>query len=156
MDKIKLLTFAVISLLVLNIATLLFLVFSNDGGRSVRRHRPRPDKIIIDQLHFDEKQQAEYRELIHWHRTQINDLDFKMQQTKHELYLQLLKSDIDQNIKNSLINQLSKIQNQIENTHFKHFQDIKKICSKEQIKDFNDLTEELTTIFNHPPPKPND
>ena len=155
MDKIKLLTFSVIALLILNIATLLFLILSTDGGFQGRKNRPRPDKIIIDKLHFDEKQQKEYRELIHWHRSKINDLDSQVRHTKHELYLQLLKSDVDVVIKDSLLNNLSDLQKQIENTHFKHFQDIKRLCMKEQIQDFDNLTEELTTIFNHPP-KPKD
>jgi periplasmic protein CpxP/Spy len=156
MDKIKLLTFSVILLLVINIGTLLFLVFSFGDGLHGLRHRPKPDKIIIGKLHLSEKQQKQYRELIHWHRSQINNLESHIQHTKHELYLQLLKPDVDQIVKDSLIDHLSKIQKKIEDTHFKHFQDIKKICTKEQIQDFDDLTEELTTIFNHPPPRPND
>jgi hypothetical protein len=156
MDKIKLLTISVITLLLLNVATLFFLI-SSVGGRPERgMNHPRPDKIIIEKLHFDEKQQKEYRELIHWHRTRINDFDSQIHKIKQELYLQLLKSKVDDKVEDSLINKLSLLQKQIEATHFKHFQDIKKLCKKDQIQDFNELTEELTHIFSPPPPKPND
>lgn len=155
MDKIKLLTISVIVLLVINIATLLFLVQTVGVGPQERRPKPRPDKMIIDKLHFNKKQQKDYRKLIHWHRTKIDVLDSEIQHTKHELYLQLLKSDVDEKAKNSLIDTISNIQKQIEYTHFKHFQDIKKLCEKDQLQDFEELTEDLTQIFNHPP-KPKD
>lgn len=156
MDKIKLLTISVITLLLLNIMTLFFLISSVGGGPQRGMNRPRPDKIIIDKLHFDAQQQKEYRKLIHWHRTQINAFDSQIHKTKQELYLQLLKSKVDVKVEDSLINNLSNLQKQIEATHFKHFQDIKKLCKNEQIRDFDELTEELTHIFNPPPPKPND
>lgn len=156
MGKIKLLTISVITLLILNIITLFFLIFSVGGGLKKGMNRARPDKIIIDKLHFDEKQQEEYRTLIHWHRTRINAFDSQIHKVKQELYLQLLKSKVDDKIEDSLINNLSDLQKQIEATHFKHFQDIKKLCKKEQIQDFDELTEELTHIFNPAPPRPND
>lgn len=154
MGKIKLLTISVITLLILNITTLFFLIFSVGPGSQRRMNRPKPDQIIIEKLHFDEKQQKEYRELIHWHRTRINALDSQIHKTKDELYLQLLKSKVDISTEDSLIANLSNLQKQIETTHFKHFQDIKKLCRREQMENFNELTEELTEIFpGHKKPK---
>ena len=155
MAKIKLLTISVITLLILNIITLFFLIFSVGGGIQRGMHRPKPDQIIIEKLNFDENQQKEYRELIHWHRSRINAFDAQIHKTKQELYLQLLKSKVDTKIEDSLINSLLKVQKQIEMTHFKHFQDIKKLCRKEQINDFDELTEDLARIFSGPK-KPKD
>ncbi|MEO8516238.1 MAG: hypothetical protein ABI426_05810, partial [Flavobacterium sp.] len=123
MGKIKLLTISVITLLILNIITLFFCIFSVGVGSQRDMHRPKPDQIIIEKLNFDENQQKEYRELIHWHRSKINAFDAQVHKTKQELYLQLLKSNVDAKIEDSLINSLSNLQKQIEVTHFKHFQD---------------------------------
>jgi Spy/CpxP family protein refolding chaperone len=148
MNKIKLLTFAVIGLLLLNLATLSFLFLNAPGG-----NHHKPQEIIIEKLHFDENQQRQYKQIIQWHRGRINDLDEKFKQTKENLYHLLLASNVDEKKKDSLISALANYQREIEITHFKHFQEIKKLCKKEQLKDFDYLTTELSRIFS-PPPKP--
>jgi hypothetical protein len=151
MDKIKLLTYSVIALLLLNLATIGFVILSKPGDRI----RPEPSEIIIEKLNFDENQQKEYEQLIHTHHNQINELDEKILKTKKELYLQLLKNEVETKTKDSLITNLSGYQKQIEATHFKHFQDIKNLCRKDQVNSFNELTKELSGMFSNTyPPKP--
>jgi hypothetical protein len=150
MDKIKLLTYSVIALLLLNLATIGFVV-SKPGDRN----RAEPTEIIIEKLNFDGSQQKKYKQLIYWHRKRINELDRKIWETKKELYSQLLKNEIGTKTNDSLIATLSGYQKQIEATHFQHFQDIKKLCRKDQLNSFDELTNELSNMFaNRPPPKP--
>ncbi|WP_310558924.1 hypothetical protein [Flavobacterium sp.] len=148
MDKIKILTYAVIALLVLNLATIGFVVSKPGAG-----NRAEPREIIIEKLHLDENQQKEYEQLIDWHRGQINELDEKIRETKKELYAQLLKNQIEKKTKDSLITTIAVYQKQIEATHFKHFQDIKKLCRKDQLQNYIDLTAELSRLFSPKPPK---
>ena len=95
----------------------------------------------------------EYQELIHWHRGKIDSLQEQIRNTKQKLYSELVKPKIDNKVKDSLVNKLANIQKEIEITHFKHFQDIKKLCKKEQLDRFNDLTQELAKIFSKPKPR---
>lgn len=148
MDKIKILTYAVIALLVLNLATIGFVV-----SKPRDRHRPEPREIIIEKLHFDETQQKEYEQLIYWHRGQIRQLDEKIRETKKELYAQLIKNEIETKTKDSLITSITVYQKQIEATHFRHFQDIKKLCRKDQMQNYTDLTSDLSKLFSPKPPK---
>lgn len=159
MDKIKLLTFSVIALLVLNLGTLGYLFFSGTKGHRPPpgrgpEGRPQPKEIIIEKLHFDAQQQKEYEKLILSHRTTINELDDHIRDSKNNLYLQLIKTSIDVKTKDSLNAILATYQKQIEITHFNHFQDIKKICHPNQLDDFYDLTEELSRLFSKPRPRP--
>mgnify|MGYP006323194703 CR=1 FL=1 len=148
MTKIKLLGIFIIALLVLNLITISFL-FLDHGGK----HKE-PRKIIIEQLHFDSKQQKEYEKLIQNHRRQINNLEREIKDTKKELYFQLSKNKVDSTKKNTQITRLSVLQKQIEITHFNHFMEIKKICRSEQLDDFKELTSELAALFSHSrPPK---
>lgn len=161
MDKTKLLTISVIVLLLLNLGTLgfLFLTSSNGGhphGNNDFRGRTEPKEIIIEKLNFDSKQISEYEKLIQWHRREISTIEDKIRTTKIELYLQLHEKTINDTTKDSLVNALATYQKQIENTHFKHFQDIKKLCRKEQLDDFNSLTEELSRLFSKPHPPRHD
>ena len=159
MKKTKLLTITVIGLLLLNFAILAFLLVSGPRGhkRSSDRPegRPNPREIIIERLHFDDNQQKEYAELIKWHRGEIKKLDSNIRQTKNELYSQLNQTEVNLKTKDSLITLLNSYQKQVEETHFKHFEDIKKLCHQDQFEDFNELTEDLSRIFApNKPPRP--
>lgn len=149
MNKTKLLTYSVIALLLLNLATIGFML-----PKPGERHRATPREIIIKKLNFDENQQKEYEELISWHRSHIDELDAKIRVTKKELYAQLLVKESNLNTTDSLLTALSDCQKQIETTHFKHFKDIKKLCRKDQLNRFDALTEDLNKLFSdHRPTK---
>lgn len=162
MERTKLLTITIIGLLLLNLATLGFLFMSGPRGHKRPNERPegRPDprEIIIERLHFDNKQEKEYAELIKWHRGEIKKLDSIIRQTKKELYLQLNQTEVNLKTKDSLFTLLNSYQKQVEETHFKHFEDIKKLCHQDQFENFNELTEDLSRIFvpNKPPRQSHD
>lgn len=153
MEKTKLLTIAVLSLLVLNLATVGFLLLSGPKGNHPQpgqgqEGRLKPKEIIIEKLHFDVNQQKEYDKLIQWHQGEIKTIEDHIREAKDALYQILSSSEINIKSKDSLINALSFHQKEIEITHFKHFEDTKKLCHKDQIEDFNTLTEELGRLFS--------
>jgi Spy/CpxP family protein refolding chaperone len=152
MNKIKLLTIAVLVLLLLNLGTIGFLIL----GPKHRGHGEGPKKLIIEKLHLDEQQQGQYAALIRWHRSHIDALDREIHEAKNNLYLQLIKSQPDTQVKDSLITAIVGYQKQIETTHFKHFEDLKKLCRPEQMNYFNQLTKELSSLFSKPPRRKND
>ncbi|WP_309612906.1 hypothetical protein [Flavobacterium sp.] len=155
MEKTKLLTIAVIGLLLINLATLGFLFLNGSKDhRPNREGRPEPKTIIIEKLHFDANQQKDYAKLIQWHRGEITRLDDNIRQTKNELYSQLNQAEINVKTKDNLIMLLNSYQKQVEETHFKHFEDIKRLCHQDQMEDFNELTEELSKIFAPKPGRP--
>ena len=147
MERTKLLTIAVIGLLVINFGTLAFLLLNGKGHRPPQEGRQKPKEIIIKKLHFDEAQQNEYSKLIEWHRGEITKLDGNIREAKNELYSELLQPKTNIKTKDSLILVINSNQKQIEQTHFKHFEDIKKLCHENQKEDFNELTNELGRIF---------
>lgn len=155
MDKVKLFLFTTVALLLLNLVTLGFLFFNGYKGKQppdlhVLQGRPEPKEIIIHKLNFDAAQITKYEKLIQWHRNKIRRIEDKIRKTKNKLYLQLNENTVNSNIKDSLINTLASYQKQIESTHFKHFQDIKEMCTKEQLNNFNSLTEDLVKLFSNP------
>lgn len=148
MNKTKVLGFAVIALLVLNFGILAFLFFSkNDNGP---RGRKMPREIIIEKLHFDENQIVDYDRIIQVHQKKIRILDDSIRVSKNKLYQLLNSETIDTGLKDSLFLKLADYQKQIETTHFNHFIEIKKLCKKEQLSDYENLTEELSKLFSHP------
>lgn len=160
MEKSKLLTLSVIGLLVINLATLGFLFLNGPRGNRPPHNDEyqKPREIIIDKLHFDDNQQKEYDLIITINQDEIRRLDKNIRLTKKALYSQLSEPEINLKIKDSLALCIAEYQKQIEETHFKHFEAIKKICHPEQMDDYNELTHELARIFapNHPPRREHD
>lgn len=155
MERTKLLTITIIGLLLINLATLGFLFLNGPKpGCMPHEGRRQPKEIIIEKLHFDANQQKEYEKLILWHRGKIDQLDDSIRQTKNTLYSGLSESDINTKTKDSLITLLNAYQKQVEETHFKHFEDIKKLCKPDQQEDFMALTTELSRIFAPRPRQP--
>ena len=149
MNKIKLLSIAVIVLILINIATLTF--FFIKGPRPMPKNDPK--EIVVKKLNFNENQIVAYDELIKVHSKEIMVLNDAILRTKNNLYSELSRSD-NKKVTDSLFSILASLQNKIEITHYNHFLDIKKLCKPEQIEDFNALSHELSQIFSPKlPPK---
>lgn len=147
MDKTKVLGFAVIALFLLNIGILGFLFFSKEKEDS--RGRKMPREIVIEKLHFDKNQIKEYDKVIKKHQQTIRVIDDSIRNTRNELYQLLNAETVNSAKRDSLYLKFASFQKQIETTHFNHFVEIKMICKKEQLSDFENLTEELSKIFNN-------
>jgi protein CpxP len=130
MSKSKLLTFAVITLIIINIITLSFFIFKGPkekGQRNGRGPVHSPKYIVVDKLHFDEEQVTKYQEFIKQHSEAISTIDNKIFVLKNSLYKELLNPK-NKNVSDSLFSQI----------------------------DYNALTIELAQIFGPKlPPKHN-
>lgn len=167
MSKIKLLSIAVIGLLLINIAIVSFLMFRKPppflGGRPPMSQEGRPSaqedgpkNIIIDKLHFDKEQSAQYENLIEQHQTIMKSLNVSIKDAKNELYSSLTNENFTG--KDSLIAKLGLLQKQVELTHYEHFAAIKKLCKPGQLENYALLTKELARFFaparkDGPPPR---
>ena len=164
MDKTKLLTIAVIGLLLLNFGILAKMMMQHpprpEGGPNGGPHhgpgQGGPKMIIIERLNFDEAQQKQYEVLIQEHRHSMDSLNDESLKMKNELY-SLLKENNDPKLSDAIIIQIAENQKQIEMVNFDHFKKIRSICKQEQIPAFNNLLGELTKLFSPegPPHGPN-
>jgi hypothetical protein len=163
MDKIKLLTYAVIGLLLLNVAIIGFLFFSRPN-RNPEENNRKPKEFIAEKLHFDANQIKKYEDIINIYRNSVDSLNNSNKEIKAELYSLLKQPSVNNKLKDRLIQLTLVNQKRIEEANFKHFQDIKNLCTKSQIEDYNSLTAELGHLFSNqnrkprlefrPPPKP--
>ena len=115
-----------------------------------------PKRIIIERLHFDKDQVAEYEKLIDEHQSSIRSADDSIRIVKNGLYQTLNNENFAG--KDSLVARLGVLQNQIEGVHYNHFAQLKKLCKPGQLNAFNDLTKDLARFFapgkkGPPPPK---
>lgn len=149
MNKIKVLTYSLIALVVFNVGMIVFfkIIKPRDCGGSFRNG---PRKMIVEKLHFDAKQQQQLEASIESHIKKIKSIEDQIQHSKESLYGQLSLPKVDIKAKDSLITELGDLQKQIETSRFNHFKNIKQICNTpEQEEAFKELTVELSKMFSH-------
>lgn len=142
MNKVKLYGLLSIVLLIINISLIWFLVANNLN----QKRGEAPKRFIIEKLHFDSSQVQAYDKLIKWHRENINAADAKVKTLKEELYV-CLQAEDKSAMADSLMQEIGKEKVHIEQIHYQHFIDIKKLCKANQLNDFNGMTTELARLF---------
>jgi protein CpxP len=148
----RLLTIAVIGLLLLNFGTLAFL-FLRKGHRPPHGRGPEPKTEIARRLDLDEKQREAYEQLIRVHRDTISALEEDIHRTKKQLYAQL-SGQAAGNAADSLTGRLGAVQVRIERIHFEHFRALRGVCRPEQLPAFDSLANDLERIFQPPHRRP--
>jgi len=156
MNKTKLLSVAVIGLLLINLATLGLMFFKQ--GPPYPEHGPPgegPKKIIMERLNFDAAQQEKYEVIIKEHRSKMRELNKNSRELHDELYSLLTLNTNDKAKADSIIQVIADNQKALDNLNFDHFQKIKVICNDKQLENFNGLVRDLAHLFgpNGGPPK---
>ena len=140
MNKSKFLSIIIIGLLLSN-GILLFMFFH---GSKINKE---PKTIIIDKLHFDKKQIKQYDIYIQKHRKAIIENETAIKKLRSNLFTQL-KYKQDSAKTDSLIGFIARQQGVVEHINYKHFIEIKNLCKPSQQKDFNELTNEIVSLFS--------
>lgn len=154
MSKVRLLSIAVIALVLLNAAILAH--FFIHGAR-MHGGAMGPQMFIIDHLELDDKQQKEFSDLIHVHKLIVEEKDAEMLLLKKELYGKLREGE--EGNEKKIAEKIGAIQTEVDLIHFHHFEDLRRICRPDQLPAFESLVDELASIFDRqkgmpPPGKP--
>ncbi len=150
MKKTNFLKLTLIGLLLLNLSTLSFIFFKYNKFDENRKGN-KPDQLIINKLAFNTEQENSYKKLIQKHSQQINIIQETILNYKNNLYTKLKNNSNSKNQIDSLISKINEQQKIIELINYKHFFDIKGICSQKQIPAYNELVNELSEIFSNQP-----
>lgn len=140
MNKSRFLSIIIIGLLISN-GILLFMFFN---GPKINKDRK---SIIIDKLHFDKEQIKQYDIYIQQHRKAINENETTIKILRRNLFTHLRYKQETAKI-DSLIGFIAKQQEVVEHINYKHFIEIKNLCKPSQEKDFNELTNEIVSLFS--------
>jgi hypothetical protein len=140
MNKSRFLSIIIIGLLISN-GILLFMFFN---GPKINKDRK---SIIIDKLHFDKEQIKQYDIYIQQHRKAINENETTIKILRRNLFTHLRYKQETAKI-DSLIGFIAKQQEVDEHINYKHFIEIKNLCKPSQEKDFNELTNEIVSLFS--------
>ncbi len=112
-----------------------------------------PRNLIIERLQFSDGQVREYDKMIRWHRGEIEKAEERIMHLKNELYA-TLNGPANPAVRDSLADAIANEQREIERIHYKHFEDIRGLCTEQQRPAFEELTREIASLFGRPPHKP--
>ncbi len=141
MNKIKLLI-AIIVVLMISNGILLFIHLNRPNPKGEG-----PKAYIIEKLHFDVQQAKSYERTIQQHRKAIHENEQEMNRLRNALYRQLASPE-DSSKKASMLSLIAIQQEKAERINYNHFLEIKQICKPEQMKDFNEFTQEIAQLFS--------
>ncbi|HMS66125.1 MAG TPA: Spy/CpxP family protein refolding chaperone [Ignavibacteria bacterium] len=181
-DKNKLLTAAVIVLLITNIGILSLLWFDRSPVNSFEKNShgkrppgermppqdgiPRPDRMppgdgpkdfIIRELNLNEKQIEEFGNLVKEHQTEMRELKDKIRNEKEELWDSMSGKATDKNSVERITSEIGNNQKQIELITLRHFQKVRDLCNDDQKKKFDEIIKDVLRMMGPgtPPPFPN-
>lgn len=158
MNRSKLLTIAVIGLLLINLGTLSFILLSSRSSAPERGETPPrgegPKRIISERLGFTEEQQKEYDVIIKEHRSHTNELTGRSRELHNALFALLKNDSTDRPTADALIEKIALNQKEIDNLNLEHFRKIKAICKGEQVQKYNELVDDLSHLFSPRGPHP--
>jgi protein CpxP len=152
-EKSKLLWIAVIGLLLLNFSTLAFIWFHHPPGP----HGPEHGNVaeyLIHELKLNDEQVKKFEELKENHHEKIEKIQHELREL-HKDFFNLMKTDSVDSLKvNSVAETISSKQKEIELVTFNHFADVRKICTAEQKKIFDNIIDDAMRMMAPRPSGP--
>lgn len=133
-NKFRNLWFAIISLFVLNLGTLGWIFFKNQG-----QEPPIGPVIIEEALSFDHKQREDFKPLMRKHFEAVIPLRESIKKDKISLFGWLKSGGNDTTVLNNHLASLSSKVIENERNTFLHFKEIRDLCTPEQKKVFDEV-----------------
>lgn len=145
MNKERFYLLLFILMLLLNVGIISFFLLFRHG----HNHKPHqgPRDTVIKELNFNKEQIEKYDLLIEIHRAEMRKIEDSIDEVKTTLYHNF---NTDNNVQNdSLLTVIGNHFKNREHLHLSHFNDIKKLCTPEQIPLYETLSKEFPKMF-HP------
>jgi hypothetical protein len=155
MSRERLLTIAVIVLLVLNVGVVTYLLLGSRPGP------PRPElfDVLVRELEMTEDQRERYFQLRDQHRFAMEEYNDEFSRVL-ETYLLLIKEKDERSpMRDSLQNEIAKIEKQKAEITLDHFQQVRGLCTADQQEKFDRFIPEIAKFMSRPrnsrPPRRN-
>jgi hypothetical protein len=151
MNKIKLLYFSVISLLLLNLGTLYFVMSSNSysirsgKGGSERNLQDQSLRFLMDEIGYNDEQRKKCIDLLKSHRMRMKEIHTEIRMQHDQMFNDLEVRDT------TAVGRIGDLYRQNELEIFRYFTGLRDIATKEQKIKFDIIIQEAMRIM--PPPE---
>jgi periplasmic protein CpxP/Spy len=138
----RILTIAVVLLLLVNVAMLIFML-KGRGHHDMRNRGGEPFDMMVKELNMTEKQQADFKKLKDEHFTAIRPVFDSVKALKKSLF-GLVK---DENLNDSLVNKYSALISEqqaiVDKLTINHFRKVRTLFSGDQQKKFEEFVQKM-------------
>jgi len=138
-------------LVVLNVALCLFVLLRNVGPTRHYSYYERPDEFIIRKLNFSDSQVHEYRKMRNSHHDSMMLLREEGRELRNDLFSNLKTSAGNYQLVDSLSTVIGDRQKLIEMVTYRHFQQVRQLCTEQQKRLFDDIIDEVLHRMAGPP-----
>lgn len=141
---------AVIVLLAINTATLTIFWLERKGQGLLLGSRPKgaeAQAFLIKELALDSIQQVQYLELVKAHRTSTNEIKKELKNAKDAFFNLLGDSTASEATVKQAADSASTVETQIDLLTFKHFQQIRSICTPAQKAKFDSVIKTVVRMM---------
>ena len=139
----KILTIAVILLLVTNIALVAFMVLGKDKRGGKFPGRSSTSEMMAKELGMTEQQKKDHKQLKEDHLKNIKPLFDSIRVAKTALYALLKDSTVNDSLVNHYTSQIGENQSTIDKLTFAHFKRIRNLFTSEQQPKFDDFVQKM-------------
>ena len=152
--------FAIIFLVVANLATLTFFWFEKlkepkQKSEILRNQRhPQPPQLLLQELKFSTDQQKQYDDLFQNHIHQVGIVKDSIRMAKETFFKLLSNSQISVDVLQKRAAEAAALQGHLDMLTFEHFRKVKAICTPNQQKKFDEIIQTIVERMAPPPPPP--
>jgi protein CpxP len=147
---------AILLLLILNSTLLVMLLLKHPEPKPPFPPHPDghggPRDFLVHELNMNATQQSQYDTLIKFHRAAMDKIQDDIRLHRDSLVSQLGSTTVDSAKLNSIADKIGNDQSQIEKVTFRHFKDVRGICTPEQQPKFDSVIREALRMMGPPPP----
>lgn len=146
-NKYKILWAAIVVLLLLNIGLLVWIAFFLNGNLA------QPKRLFLEtELKFDEKQTDVYRKLRQEHAQQMRTMRDEVKAMKEAYYKDLSVTNIPEDSLRVRANRIETKMGETDIITFRHFQQVRQMCTPAQQKHFDEVILDLIRSIEHAGP----
>jgi uncharacterized membrane-anchored protein YhcB (DUF1043 family) len=145
-NKFRVLWIAIIVLIVLNIGMVAwFTFFAHRAGP--------PQRLFLEkELNFDEKQKESYRVMRDEHFMKARSIREQVKMMKEDFFKSMADSSLtDEDLRKKAL-AISTEMSELELMTFKHFQQVRQMCTPEQKEKFDEIIDEVLRSMDRPGP----
>lgn len=139
----KILTIAVILLLVANIALVAFMLMGKKKGRDKHARRPDPVEMMTKELNMTEQQQAEYRQLKEEHFKNVKPLFDSVRVAKTAFFALSKEPNVSDSLINVYSNRVAEKRAELDKFTLAHFRRIRNLFTAEQQPRFDTFMQKM-------------
>ena len=143
-SKNKILIWAVILLVIANIAVLATIWLTHNKQRP---ERGTPADYLVKELGLNNEQQNKLRSLAEQHHERSLNIREQIKEARHDLFKLLKEPGVDDSTKKAAADNVAKNLEQLDLLTFDHFKEVRTICTPAQQKKFDEIIEEVLQMI---------